>query len=89
MAITRKMMELMGADELRASDAASSGAILLLCAACGESEGAVGDFERCACHTVVYCGVECQANHRKAHKRDCKNAMKKRKKAKARKKGRR
>ena len=65
----------MSAEALRAMDARESPSILRLCAACGTKEGAIGDFNPCACKTVFYCGVECQAQHRKAHKKACKKAL--------------
>ena len=44
------------------------------CASCGKA----GDgLKRCtACKSVWYCGVQCQIDHRKAHKKECKRIKK-------------
>ena len=44
------------------------------CASCGKT----GDgLKRCtACQSVWYCGVQCQIDHRKAHKKECKRIKK-------------
>jgi len=44
------------------------------CASCGKT----GDgLKRCtACKSVWYCGVQCQIDHRKAHKKECKRIKK-------------
>lgn len=42
-----------------------------ICASCGKSDG--HGLKQCtACYSVWYCNVTCQRNHRKAHKRKCK-----------------
>ena len=44
------------------------------CASCGKTGG---NLKRCtACRSVWYCGVTCQIDHRKAHKKECKRIKK-------------
>ena len=44
------------------------------CASCGKAGDAL---KRCtACKSVWYCGVSCQIDHRKAHKKECKRIKK-------------
>ena len=43
------------------------------CAACGIAEGDDIKLKNCtACYLVKYCGIKCQKDHRKQHKRACK-----------------
>ncbi len=43
------------------------------CASCGIAESDDIKLKDCtACYLVKYCGIECQKDHRKQHKRDCK-----------------
>ena len=42
------------------------------CASCGKPENDDCKLRKCtACHLVRYCGVECQKEHRKKHKKEC------------------
>jgi len=44
------------------------------CASCGTTDNGL---KRCtACQSVWYCGVNCQIDHRKAHKKDCRRIKK-------------
>ena len=52
-----------------------------VCAACGRKGNSL---KMCTgCHLVHYCGRQCQMDHRKAHKKICKEQEKKRKNAQA------
>ncbi len=43
------------------------------CASCGIEEKNDVKLKKCtACYLVKYCGIECQKNHRKQHRRECK-----------------
>ena len=47
------------------------------CSACGKAGTPGGDLKKCtACKSVWYCGVNCQIDHRKAHKKECKRIKK-------------
>jgi len=49
---------------------------IVCCAACGIAEVDDMKLKKCtACKLVRYCSVECQKNHRKQHKLDCKKRM--------------
>lgn len=44
------------------------------CACCGKMEGGKNEFNQCSrCHSVVYCGRDCQSDHwhNGGHKQDC------------------
>jgi hypothetical protein len=44
-----------------------------VCASCGRAEVDDIKLKKCtACKVVKYCGVDCQKNHRKQHKKECK-----------------
>ena len=63
------------ADRLGSMTVAGSGAEeAKQCASCGKAGDAL---KRCtACKSVWYCGVNCQIDHRKAHKKECKRIEK-------------
>ena len=47
-----------------------------VCANCGKAAEVDGvKLKNCACNLVKYCSVECQKNHRKQHKKECKQRM--------------
>jgi tetratricopeptide (TPR) repeat protein len=46
-----------------------------VCASCGKAAVDGVKLKKCACNLVKYCGVECQKNHRKQHKKACKKRM--------------
>ena len=47
-----------------------------VCASCGKSECDDVKLKNCtACYLVKYCGVDCQREHRKRHKKECKKRV--------------
>ena len=62
------------ADQLASAHLSDSADVDKCCASCGKT----GDgLKRCtACRSVWYCGVQCQIDHRKAHKKECKRIKK-------------
>lgn len=44
---------------------------LLSCGHCDKQEASLGEFKKCVCKKVVYCGVACQRQHWKKHKKVC------------------
>ena len=64
---------------LKESTSAVTDEDMLRCASCGKSEDAkgIGKLKTCtACKSVKYCSVDCQRNHRKVHKKECKRIEK-------------
>ncbi len=46
-----------------------------VCASCGKAEVDDVKLKKCACNLVKYCSVDCQKNHRKQHKKACRQRM--------------
>ena len=46
-----------------------------VCACCGKAAVDNIKLKNCACNLVKYCGVVCQKNHRKQHKKACKKRL--------------
>mmetsp|Transcript_22543 Transcript_22543/g.34187 ORF Transcript_22543/g.34187 Transcript_22543/m.34187 type:complete len:93 (+) Transcript_22543:441-719(+) len=83
----RLISEEMGREQLRKfgvgntteGGAVSAAAVADVCANCGKKEGEGNNIKlkRClACKEAQYCGSQCQKEHWKKHKKECRNKSK-------------